>query len=360
MGPCGVIIGGGLAGISTAYHLSVAGVTDLTILEQAEAVGQYASGRNAAMARQYVPERDTVPLAVRGTRFLYDPPRDVSATPLIRATGSIIFFPEADEGRIAQQLRDGARHGLQSTLIRRAEWESRIPWLRGYDGSRAIWTPSDGVVDVHGLLHGLLRGATGRGVTVRLNTAVAQIATERDHFFITTTTGDIACDFVVNAAGAWSDAIASRAGLAPLGLRPLKRHLFILRESDATDATLPFIWDDRLGWYLRPESDGWLASPCDESLSDPCDWNEEHHARDLLARKFAQHLPALGDAHVQRGWAGLRTFTQDGRFHIAQDCQCQHFFWVAGLGGHGVTCAAAAGARAAEVICESLGCRRAA
>jgi glycine/D-amino acid oxidase-like deaminating enzyme len=70
----------------------------------------------------------------------------------------------------------------------------------------------------------------------------------------------------------------------------------------------------------------------------------------MLAEKIQRFMPALSEVAVSRGWAGFRTLTPDGRFVIGWDPTIENFFWVAGLGGHGMTTSAAVGALAAQLL----------
>jgi glycine/D-amino acid oxidase-like deaminating enzyme len=69
-----------------------------------------------------------------------------------------------------------------------------------------------------------------------------------------------------------------------------------------------------------------------------------------LAEKIQNFIPALSRVSISKGWAGFRTLSTDGRFVIGWDPKVKGLFWVAGLGGHGVTTSSAVGALAAELI----------
>jgi glycine/D-amino acid oxidase-like deaminating enzyme len=77
--------------------------------------------------------------------------------------------------------------------------------------------------------------------------------------------------------------------------------------------------------------------------------------QELLAEKIEHNMPALADVTVSRSWAGFRTLTPDGRFVIGWDEEVDHLFWVAGLGGHGMTTSAAVGELAAGLIAKGRG-----
>lgn len=349
------IIGAGFAGAACAYFLTRAGVRDVVVLEQEEQPGEHASGNNAAMARQFILDPDIQAMAIRGTQFLYQPPDEVSVRPLIRAIGSLILFDAASEQSMRQAVAAGHARGLPSTVIQRAECEARVPVLSGADFSGAIWTPTDGVVDTHAYLHGLLAAAQARGAHVVTRAMVRAIRRVDGGVEVATASGTWQCQVLVNAAGAWADGIAEAAGVAPRGLQALRRHLFQSILMPTVDPGWPFVWDNTHEYYFRPESGGLVLCACDETPFAPGIARVDPSTVQQLAEKLARHCPQLADIRVAKTWAGLRTFAPDRKFVIGWDIAAPSFYWLAGLGGHGVTCAAAVGEKAAAEILTRVG-----
>jgi glycine/D-amino acid oxidase-like deaminating enzyme len=116
------------------------------------------------------------------------------------------------------------------------------------------------------------------------------------------------------------------------------------------DKSWPFVWDVSHDIYFRPEGDGLLLCACDQDQLPACDPAVDAAAEELLAEKINRFMPGLAAASIHRRWAGLRTLTPDGRFVIGWDPRVEGLFWVAGLGGHGVTTSSAVGALAADLI----------
>jgi glycine/D-amino acid oxidase-like deaminating enzyme len=112
----------------------------------------------------------------------------------------------------------------------------------------------------------------------------------------------------------------------------------------------PVVWclGDEL--YYRPESDGVLACPCDGEPWTPELPPPSPAALELLARKLAASAPRLSDASVRRAWACLRTFAPDGAAVVGADPRLTGLFWLAGLGGHGMTGGLAAGELLAAAV----------
>ncbi|HWO41131.1 MAG TPA: FAD-binding oxidoreductase, partial [Candidatus Eisenbacteria bacterium] len=111
-----------------------------------------------------------------------------------------------------------------------------------------------------------------------------------------------------------------------------------------------FVWDLSHEIYFRPEGRGLLLCACDQDELPPGDPPLERAIQELLAEKIERYLPGLASVPIQRGWAGLRTLVKDGRFIIGWDPIVKGFFWLAGLGGHGVTTSSAVGALAADLL----------
>ena len=133
-------------------------------------------------------------------------------------------------------------------------------------------------------------------------------------------------------------------------MRPCRRHLFVSPPIDWVDPTWPFVWDVAHDIYFRPEGEGLLLCACDQTELPPGDPPIEESVKELLAEKIERFMPALSGVSISRGWAGFRTLTPDGRFVIGRDPKIKNFFWVAGLGGHGMTTSSAVGELAADLL----------
>ena len=155
---------------------------------------------------------------------------------------------------------------------------------------------------------------------------------------------------LVNASGAWANTVAKMAGATELPLHPCRRHLFVSPPLDWVDASWPFVWDVSHDIYFRPEGEGLLLCACDQQELPPGDPPVDEAVQELLAEKIQNYIPALSRVSISKGWAGFRTLSADGRFVIGWDPKVKGLFWVAGLGGHGVTTSSAVGALAAELI----------
>jgi D-arginine dehydrogenase len=360
-----VIVGGGLAGMATAHALACAGVVDVLVLEREATCGYHASGRNAALGRQLTEDDAVTALTMRGAAFLRNPPAGFAETPLWAQTGSVLLVDRA--GELEHLCAQARRWELPHEVVGARELAACWPVLEGVPMAGGVRFSTDGVIDVHALLQGFLRGARDRGARVEVGCEVlgirgadARPAAGAGTCTVITTRGEIACDCVVIAAGAWAEEVGRKAGGRPVRYAPIKRHLFITEAvpglEDDQRRSAPFVW--HIGeheFYVRPERTGYLLSGCDEAEVAPCDAVPTPGAREALAEKLAPLAPRLAEIGIARGWACLRTFAPDRRPVIAWDTDAPGLFWVAGLGGHGATGSAAVGKRAAALVLERVG-----
>lgn len=342
------IVGGGVAGLSCAYALAQAG-RSVVVLEQRAACGLEASGRSAAMARQCVGEATFARYAAAGARWFAAPPREVAEQPLLQSVGSMIRYPADAYPSISALVDRNAQFGAQSTMIRAAEAAARSPLAAAWRDGAIVWTPSDGVVDVAQYIAGLERAVRARGGRCVTDARVIALHAEAAQWRLDTPRESFAARAVVNAAGAWADAVAQRAGVTPRGLTAYRRHVVVTQPTAALPQDGPFVWDDAEQWYGRPCDGGALWCLCDETASAPGETQIDDTALARIQRHVAERWPALMQPAAQQ-WCGQRTFSADRMLQSGWDAHAPRWYWLAGLGGHGITCAPSIGAVAATEI----------
>jgi len=346
-----VIVGAGFAGAATAYHLARAGVSRILLLEQESIPGFHSSGRNAAMLRQCVSEPDLTELARAGAAFIHHQPDDWPEPVPFKQNGSLLLASGGGWDKLQRDAEIGRQSGVVGIELWTPDQAKRhVALLKQAEFDGALWCSTDGIVDIHALLSGYLKYAAGNGAAIRYNCAVQAVHQNGGDIELSTSAGVVKAKVLVNASGAWANVVAQMAGATELPLKPCRRHLFVSPPLAWVDRSWPFVWDVSHDIYFRPEGDGLLLCACDQTELTPGDPPVDESVREMLAEKIDRYMPALGDVSIAKGWAGIRTLTPDGRFVIGWDPRVENLFWVAGLGGHGMTTSAAVGELAAQLL----------
>lgn len=342
------IVGAGFAGAATAWALGRLGLGPGVILEQEIGYGMHASGKNAALLRLAEADPIILPLALLSLDRIRGFSREAEE-PLFQDTGGLTLAGRGAAAKLEHEhhaLRDA---GLMTFLLSAVEARERFPLLEQVDFESALWCPSEGVVDIHALLTRFILGARDRGFRLFTACAAEELLIEAGRVAgVRTSLGEIRAELVIDASGAWAGRLGRAA--APLPLRPLRRHLFVSGAPEGDIADLPFAWHEDAGFYFRPEGDGLLLSPCDETPAAPGEAITDPAAAELLAEKLTRHAPGFADLPLKRSWACLRTFAPDRKPVIGPDPHLAGLFHVSGLGGFGMTTSAAVGELAAALI----------
>ena len=347
-----LIVGAGFAGSATAAALARRGLRSIAILEAESIPGRHASGKNAAMARRVIADPVLAALATQSVAEIRTR-TDVHGTPMLRASGGLVIGDAADIDRLQAGASEVAALRPDITRLDPAGLVARVPALAGAKASHGLYTKGCGVVDIHALLRSTLDAATQGGARLHLGHRVTEIDMTGGRISGAVVNGDLwPCDLIINAAGPWASRLGALAGADDQRLNPCRRHLY-LSGPVAWDRThWPFVWDITENCYFRPEGEGLLMCACDVTPWRPEDPPTDPAERSRLARRFSSAFPTLAQTTVATGWAGLRVLTPDDRFVIGSDPNVSGLFWVAGLGGHGMTCSSGVGEIAAHGIVE--------
>ncbi|MEE9550094.1 MAG: FAD-dependent oxidoreductase [Candidatus Binatia bacterium] len=346
-----VIVGAGFAGGATAYHLARSGAKGIVVLEQERIAGVHSSGRNASVIRQVISDPSIGSLAQEGAAFVRNLPSDWPLPVDFAQNGSLLLASGKEWESLTRDAERARQIGVEVESWSRQRAEQYVKILKGADFDGAVWCPTDGVVDIHALLSGYLKSATSMGTEVRYGSSVRAIDVE-DNRVTGVVIGNerVKAEVIINAAGAWAGLIGEMAGSVKVPLLPSRRHLFLTPPLPWVDRRWPFVWHVSPQVYFRPESGGLLLCPCDQAEMAPGIPPTDDSMVEILAEKVSRHLPEITSIPIKRSWAGLRTLCADGRFVIGWDPKVQGFFWIAGLGGHGVTTSSSVGALAAKLI----------
>jgi glycine cleavage system T protein len=356
-----VVVGGGIAGCSVAYHLAKLGWRDVLLLERRE-ISCGTTWHAAGLVGQLRATQNLTRLAKYGADLYERLEAETGQATGFRRPGSVSLARNPERMHELKRLASMARcFDVEVEVIAPSEAGRRWPLMRTDDLVGALWLPRDGRTNPIDTTLALARGARQGGATILENTAVTAVCVEHGRVAgVKTPAGDVTCEVVVNCAGMWAREIGRMAGVTvPLHA---SEHFYIVTEPMAgVKPDLPVLRDTDGYIYVREEVGGLLMGgfepvakpwgmegiPADFAFSLlPEDW--EHFQ--VLMEQGIHRIPALETAPVRRHVNGPESFTPDGRYLLGEAPECRGFFVAAGFNSIGIASGAGAGRAVAEWI----------
>ena len=340
-----VIVGAGMAGASLAAE--AAGAARVLLIEGESQPGYHSTGRSAAFWSETYGGPLIQPLTSASGRFLAAPPPDFADAPLMTPRGALHVADASGQAALEELAAEFAGSGIALEALDREALMSALPGLReGW--TQALSEPSCADIDVGGLHAAYLKRARARGATLITDARFEAARRGNGRWLVETSAGPCDATVLVNAAGAWADEVARRAGVRPIGIQPYRRTIVQALVDPAPPADLPLVIDAAGRFYFKPEAGGRLwISPHDETACDPCDCAPEE-IDIALAIHGLERIVDWRVTRVERKWAGLRSFAPD-RLPVYGFAE-PGFFWCAGQGGFGIQTAPAAAELAAALL----------
>ncbi len=358
------IVGAGIAGAALAYF--AAPHARVLLLEREDQPGLHSTGRSAAMFMESYGSPQVRALTRASRPFLQQPPAGFCSTPLMAPRGALYIASAAQRGELQVLFDTLLQDGCPAQWLSGAAARALVPVLRPQACDAAVLDPHAADLDVHALHQACLRGARAQGAQLRCGAEVLQLQrlapppiahTAAARWLLHTSTGPVQARQVVNAAGAWADELAARAGVRPIGLLPRRRSAFVFEGPPGVDAAAMALWPCVAAvdecFYFKPEAGLLLGSPANADPVPPHDvMPEELDIATGIARIEA--ATTLRIRRPRRTWAGLRSFVADGDlvagFETDVNNPAPGFFWLAAQGGYGIQTSAAMGACCAALL----------
>ncbi|WP_132994051.1 NAD(P)/FAD-dependent oxidoreductase [Gordonia zhaorongruii] len=329
-----VVIGGGIAGVSIGYQLSAD--RRVCLVEQEDTLAFHTTGRSAALYLETF-GNTTVRALTSASRAFLAAPADGFDGPLLTPRPYLVFARQG-RGDALTAFHDDVRRQAQTVEMLSADDAVALaPYLTRDAIEAALLDPAAMDIDVHALHQGYVRGLRQHGGEVRTRAAVTGLVRTHGEWTVTLSGDDtVRAPVVVDAAGAWVDTIAGLAGAAPVDVSPKIRTIFgVDAPSRLRTPSLPVVDDLDNAFYIKPEANGLLCSPADETPSHPHDVRPD----DLTIARAIESINEVTDLnvrHIRSSWAGLRTFAPDRSPVVGFDPGVEGFFWFAGQGGYGI------------------------
>ena len=360
-----VVVGGGIAGVSTAYHLARLGLRDVVLLEQgrltcgttwhaAGLVGQTRATRNATRMSRY------------GIELYASLEAETGLATGWKRCGSLNVAKTKD--RLVLMRRQMARarsFGVEFEFITPSEAGRIAPILRTDDLAGAVWIPGDGRANPTDLTQSLARGARLRGATIAEGVKATGVDTRGGRVRAVQWKqadgeGTIACETVVNCGGQWSRALGRASGVT-IPLYAAEHFYLVTKPIAGVSPDMPVIRDpDGYLYYkeevgglvmggFEPEAKPWNVDPIPDGFEFqllPEDW--DHF--EILMRNAVHRTPCLETAQVKLLLNGPESFTPDGNFILGEAPEVAGYFVCAGFNSAGIANAGGAGKLVAEWV----------
>jgi D-arginine dehydrogenase len=338
------IIGAGIAGAAAAW--AIAPHASVAVLEAEAGAGYHSTGRSAALLTESYEAPLVRQLTLASRQVLED---EFGGVEGLLADRGLLWVASKRQAVGFHRLRvEAEAWPSQLQLLTESEARTLCPALRKGSTLGALHEPAAKAMDVDLLLNEFLRRARALGARVVTDCRVVSISRQRGRWHLESERMTINARRVVNAAGAWADEIANLAGLAPAGLKPLRRTAFLFPAPPGDGhERWPFTIDVDESWYFETDGPNMLGSNCDEHPDTPRDVRAE----DIDVAEAIEKINSMTTLDIRRvlkQWSGLRTFVSDRLPAIGPDPAEPTFSWFAALGGYGIMTSPALGRVVAE------------
>lgn len=330
-----VIIGGGIMGVSTAYQLAAAGVTGVVLLD-AGALGSGSTSKAAGGVRAQFSDTINIGLGLRSLRTFETFTERFGQEIDFHQVG-YLFLLDSPEGvsLFEDAVKTQNELGVPSRMISVAE-ASHLSPLVSTDGLiAAAFSPDDGYCTPESVVLGYATAARRLGARLIPHCPVTRIETRGDQISgVVTTEGRVSAGTVICTAGAWSGQVAAWAGVH-LPVTPLRRQVLVTEPVSGVDPRTPFTIDFGTTFYFHREGPGVLLGMSDPRETPGFKLNRSDAWLPDLARAMERRVPALMNAGIKSGWAGLYEVTPDNNALIGESAQVRRFLYATGFSGHG-------------------------
>jgi len=345
-----VIIGGGVIGCSTAFHLAEKGQRSVVVIER-DFLASGSTGRCGGGIRAQWSTEGNIRLA-QASISEFERFKELTGQDIQFRQGGYLLPAYTDE--TARQFKENValqkRYGVPVEIITPEEAARITPAVQIEQMRLATFCPTDGVANPFLVVKGYSEAAKKMGVTFLLREEVVAFETEGDRIsaVLTGNGTKIGCGAVLNAAGPWAGLIAQKASVN-LPLQPFRHQILVTEPTEIFHQPMVIDLDHNL-YFCQQEEGGIVAGQTDEDEPPSFNIRNSHRFVVDIARKLTFHNPRLGALCVVRQWAGLYTMTPDAQPILGQVGERRNFFCACGFSGHGFMLSPAVGQVMAQLL----------
>ncbi|HET8600666.1 MAG TPA: FAD-binding oxidoreductase [Segeticoccus sp.] len=330
-----VVIGGGVMGVSAAFHLAEAGVGDVVLLEK-NALGSGSTCKAAGGVRAQFSDRLNIELGQRSleafARFRQRPGQEID----LHQVGYLFLLDDPNAvAAFEQNVALQNELGVPSRMLSPEEAQRRAPLVNTEGLLAATYSPADGHCTPESVVLGYATGARRHGARIVTGCAAVGVETVGERITaVRTDRGRIETDTVICAAGAWSREVGDWAGV-DLPVTPLRRQVLITEAMADLPPDLPMTLDFATSFYFHREGRGLLIGMSDPEEEPGFKLGRSDAWLPRLGAAIERRAPQLLDVGFTSGWAGLYEMTPDHNALIGEATGIDRFLYATGFSGHG-------------------------
>ena len=351
-----VIIGGGINGCALAYELSLRDVS--VILVEKKYLTYGATGRCGAGIRQQWSTRENVELAMDSVKIFEELQHGKQWDIGLRQGGYLIVIHDEEElGQMKKNVQMQQSLGLDVSLVEKDQIPQIVPSLdpSGMDAMGATFCPSDGHADPFKTTYAYAHAARAQGAQLYTQTEVTDIRSQNGEIQkVKTTRGSIKTGIVINAAGAWSQRIASMLDVAVPNV-PFRKEILVTERLQPLFEAMVISFRD--GIYFSQMEGGQIVGgipiPHEQPgyLMEPTFTFLQH-----MSRTLTRYMPCLKHLNVLRQWTGFYDVTPDALPILGETPGLNRFIQCHGFSGHGFMVAPMIARLLSQLIIEEKSC----
>jgi sarcosine oxidase, subunit beta len=347
-----VVIGGGIHGVSLAYHLARKGAGRVVLLEK-QFLASGPTGRSTGLVRRWSGQDLLTRTGNQSIDYFRNWPELIGGDCGYHEIGFLAVADEIHESALREIVRRARELGSSIELVEPSELRALVPEMAVDDLALASWEPDSGYVDASLATTTLAQRARDDGATIIQRTPVTEIlTTEHRVTGVRTAGGNIAAPVVVTCAGVWADRLLTPLGI-DIPLAPTRHQIsFFVRPS--AFASHPAIGDLTNQTYLRPDVGnltifGRLAY---DEVVNPDEYNEGVDPGEIVANaeRIARRFPIMQDGLTRGGYSGVYDITPDNEPVLGAVSDCPGLYVNFGWSGHGFKHAPVIGDILSDVI----------
>ncbi len=330
-----IIIGGGIMGLSTAYNLAKRGVKKVLLLEK-NLLAQGSTGLSVGGVRQQFSHPANILLSQESIRVFRNFEAEFGMDIGFTQAGYLFLASSEKTWReFLCSVETQRKLRVPVEILRPEEVRARWPYLNCQDILGATFGPEDGYADPYLAAMGYATAARKMGVRIEEKTEVVAIPVAKDRVQgVETASQRISSPVVVNAAGPWAAAVARMAGL-DLPIKPYRRQAFATGPVASLPRPVPMVIDQDVSFYLRGADPNLILGMSDPDEPPSFNLHTDRTFMEKVVAAAVYRVPALSQATLLRGWAGLYEVTPDDNPIIGQAPSLEGFFCAVGFSGHG-------------------------